>query len=348
MRKTQLTPEEIGSLSGKLAMLLHAGLPTAEVLHLAAEDEPEGPLHTLLGELTGKTEEGASLSAALRSADCVPTYVSGLLEVGERSGRTEEALQALARYYEGRAAMDRHLRSALLYPAILLMLLLTVIVLLLTRVLPIFDTVYGQLGGRLTGVAGGLLQLGQVLERIMPLLCVLLAAAAVLIVLFSEVPAVRARMLKWWQRRRGDRGTAGKLNRSRFAQAFSMGLDSGLPVEEALELAASLLDEAPAMQHRCESCLAELEHGKPLAQALGEAELLPRGDCRLLVAGLRSGSGDRAMAQVVRRLTEDGEASLEERVSQVEPALVLAGSLLVGLILLAVMLPLMNILSAIG
>ena len=102
-----------------------------------------------------------------------------MIEVGEETGRTEEALSALSQYYEQRARLDRQVRSALLYPAVMLVLMLLVIGVLLVRVLPIFDDVYASLGGRLTGVAGGLLAIGRWLDSAMPVLWVLLALVVV-------------------------------------------------------------------------------------------------------------------------------------------------------------------------
>ena len=81
---------------------------------------------------------------------------------------------------------------------------------------------------------------------------------------------------------------------------------------------------------------------------MAESGVLPRADCRLLDLGIRSGSGDSVMVQIAQRLSQDGEEALEARMGQIEPTLVVISSILVGLILLAVMLPLMHIMTAIG
>ena len=76
--------------------------------------------------------------------------------------------------------------------------------------------------------------------------------------------------------------------------------------------------------------------------------MLPRAECRLLELGMRSGSGEEVMDHIAQRLSEEADAALEARMGQIEPTLVMISSLLVGLILLSVMLPLMNIMTAIG
>ena len=136
MRK-RVTNEEISALCLELSLLLHAGVSLGDALTLLSEEE-ENPL---LSGLAERVDMGAPLSEALRESGAFPAYVSGLVETGERTGRTEQALGALSRYYEERTRMGRRVRSALLYPAVLLGLMLVVIGVLLVKVLPIFDEV---------------------------------------------------------------------------------------------------------------------------------------------------------------------------------------------------------------
>lgn len=340
--KKKATQEEIGSLSLELSLLLHAGIGTGEAVRLLTEEWGGGPLDGL----AERVEAGEPLSAALRASGAFPTYVCGLVETGERTGRTEQALLALSRYYEGRARLGRQVRETLLYPAVMLGLMLLVIGVLLVKVLPIFDSVYGTLGSGLSGAAGGLLALGQWLERSMPVVWAMLALAALLGVACGVSEALRAGLASQWQRRFGDRGVSRKLNDARLAQALSMGLAGGLPLEETLELCGGLLEGGA--RARCAECRRRLEDGERLSAALSGSELLPPRSCRLLELGQRGGAGDLAMEKIANDLMEEGERALASLAGRVEPALVLACSLLVGLILLSVMLPLMNIMAAIG
>ena len=145
--------------------------------------------------------------------------------------------------------------------------------------------------------------------------------AAVFLAVFSAVPSFREKLTAAWRRRRGDKGVARKMNDARLAQALAMGMASGMPVEEAVELAAGLMEETPAAKARCLDCRARLDGGETTSAA---------------------------MEKISAGLSEESEAALEDQVSRVEPALVLVCSILVGLILLSVMLPLMHIMSAIG
>ncbi|WP_298030381.1 type II secretion system F family protein [uncultured Dysosmobacter sp.] len=344
--KNALTHEQIADICLELSLLLHAGVGVGDGLALLAEETQVD--RALLEDLARQVDDGCPLAEAIRKSEQFPEYAAGLIEVGERAGRLEEALAALARYYEDRARLDRRIRSALLYPAVLLLLMLVVIVVLLSQVLPVFNEVYASLGGQLTGVAGGLLALGRGLDAAMPVLCVLLVLAVAFLAAFAAGGRFREAILSWWRKGRGDKGVSRQLNTARFAQALAMGLQSGLPLEEALALSGKLQGDVPAAQARCRACLDLLEQGGELAGSMRDTGVLPAAECRLLALGQRSGTVDAVMEEVSRRLTEASETALEEKVSRVEPTLVLVTSLLVGAILLAVMLPLMNIMTAIG
>lgn len=348
MKQLELTNLEISDLCRELALLLHAGVGIADGLYLLAEEETEKKHRQLLSELAKRVEEGSFLYQAFEEAGCFPVYVTGLLQVGERVGRTEETLNALSAYYEQRERTNRQVRSALTYPAILLLLMTVVIVVLLSRVLPVFNEIYASLGGRLTGVAGGLLLLGQVLDRCMPILCALLAAVLLAFGAFSVHRGFQSAVIGAWNRRWGDRGVSRSMNNARFAQALSMGFSSGLTLEESVDMAALLLKDVPAAVARCEQCRKLLEEGETLSHALGETGLMSAASCRLLTLGMRGGAGDSVMEEIARRMQEEAQLELEGKVAKIEPALVLVTSMLVGVILLSVMLPLMNIMTAIG
>jgi type IV pilus assembly protein PilC len=347
MSKTKLTSGEISSLCMEMSLLLHAGLNLADGLRLLLEDA-ERENHGILSGMAERTDGGKNLSDAMRESGAFPEYVCGLTECGERTGRAEEALRALSEYYDGRERLENRIRSALLYPAVLLLLMLVVIGVLLAKVLPVFNEVFASLGGQFTGLAGGLLALGEALDTAMPALLVLLALAAALLAAFAGSDRFREWMLRRWRVLCGGRGISRKISQARLAQAMAMGLLSGLPAGEALELSASLQKGHPDVMRRYLDCRARLERDGDLAGALKESGLLPPGCCRMIALGIRSGSGDSVMQEIARRLEEESGTAIEEKVGRVEPSLVIATSILVGVILLSVMLPLMHILAAIG
>jgi len=343
MKQLKLTNEEIASVTLALSHLIHAGIGTGDALVLLQEDEKAPAFREVLGQMARAADEGQPLAKVFRDAGCFPGYVCTLLEVGQRVGRPEETLAALAAYYQGRARLQRQVQRTLVYPAVLLAVLLTVVAVLLTVVLPIFNDVYAQLGGGLTGLAGWLLKLGMGLKALLPVLLAVLAAAAAALL----IPPVRRWLGLRYLRLFGDRGVLGGINTARFVQALTMAMGSGMTAPEAVRLAASLSD-VPGFQKRCGACIRQVDAGQPLSRALAEADILERAQCRLLEAGERSGRSDAVLEELSRQLLEQSEEALQQAAGRVEPAVVGIACVLIGAVLLSVMLPLMNIMSAIG
>lgn len=343
----KLTHSETARLCRGLSVLLHAGISLADGVFLLAEEET-GALRELLLVLGERMDAGALLSGAMEEYDAFSVHVTGMVRVGEETGRMEEALRALADFYEERHRTGRQIKNALAYPSMILLLMLAVIAVLLVKVLPVFDDVYASLGSRLTGTAAALLYLGAALEEVLPVLLVLLTLVAAAVLLYCVYAPFREKVTSLFQSRFGDKGVSRKFNNARFARALAMGLGSGLSLDEAVELAQKLLSDIPGAVARCQKCAQALKEGTALSSAMSGAELLSPAQSRMLSVGLRGGSADRVMDDIAACLMEEAKETLENIVSRVEPAMVLVCSLLVGLILLSVMLPLMNIMSTIG
>jgi len=343
----KLTYSEIAQLCRRTALLLHAGIGVGDGVFLLAEEE-ETPLRELLRQLGTALDEGEPFAAAMEKTGAFPANLTGMVRIGEETGHLEEVLEAMAQFYEQRSRSRSHIRNTLSYPALLLVLMAVVIGVLLVKVLPVFDSVYASLGSRLTGLAAGLLLLGRWLKGAMPWLFGLLVLAVLAALLYAYCAPLRNRVNSWCGARFGDRGVFAAFNNAHFARALAMGLGSALPLEDAVELAGSLLSDIPRAAERCGCCARLLQSGRELAAAMKEAELLPPAESRMLAVGLRQGSADKVMGSIADRLMEQAEEQLENMVAKIEPAMVLAASALVGAILLSVMLPLMNIMAVIG
>ncbi len=341
MEKTRFTKEQISIFCLSLAHLLRAGLGAGDALALLARDDQAS--RSLLDGLAARLDAGQTLSKSLADAG-FPADVCGMTAAGEQSGRTEEALFALAEDYQARARLEDQLRTALLQPLLLLALLAVVLVVLLGWVLPVFDDVYRQLGASLTGVAGALLQIGRILRAGMPIWLPLLAVVGAGTFWLFGTEGGKTRLMACL----GRWDLFPQANAARLTQVLSMALNSGLDSEQAMALAWGLGAPGSAFYQKCHACVTALSGQATLPQALEKSGLLPAADCRLLEAGFRGGCIDTVMAQLARQVQERSEAAIRRRLERIEPTLVLLAAVLIGLVLLSVLLPLTGIMAAIG
>jgi len=210
-----------------------------------------------------------------------------------------------------------------------------------------FEDVYARLGASLSGAAAVMLSIGRTMEALLPLFAVILAIFVVFAALFALCLPFRQGCLRLWRRHFGDKGLARLLGRARFTAALAMGMKSGMVAEEALSLAAVTLSGTPAAE-RCIACADALAAGEALGKALRKVALLPAASCRLLELAEKGGCADTVMAEIAEKMARSGEDELEKALGRVEPAMVLICCAIVAAALLSVMLPLMNIMSAIA
>lgn len=348
MKKKNFTYDELSCFCMEIALTLHAGISPADGIHLFAEEEQDEFRRGVYAGMAATLDAGVTLSETLKQAEVFPDYMVTMTMAGEKTGRTEQAFRSMAEYYDGRRQLRERLTDAVLYPFVLFVLMLAVIGVLLVKVMPVFRQVYEQLGGSLNGIAGGLFELGRGMKDALP---VILMAVAVLLAILLAVclhPGLRSEVTARFGKSVARWRIGKEIGTARFVAALAMGLQSGLTTEAALELAASFQKEDKEATERYEQCKKLLADGDALSRAFAEQKVLEPMYCRMLALGEKSGTADAVMGEIARRLEEKAESRIEEKVSRIEPGIVITASLLVGIILLTVMFPLMNIMTSVG
>lgn len=347
MRKMKLDALGISAFCESMGMMLQAGIQTEEAVGLLRqENQKPGPLETGLAQMQQALEGGGSLSGALKGTGLFPDYAVKMVEAGENAGRLEDVLFRLGKYYAGQKTLSEKLRSAVAYPAAMLVLIIVVLALMLTMVLPAFTQVYNRLTGSLAHSAYRYIEWAYGFCWAALAVMVLLAAALLLglgLWNSSKRPVVEGLLLKI--------PAAGQLLREmgmyRFTTALATFLSSGevqdIAVQESLEMVG-----CKPVEEKIRRCLAHLEEGHSIAQAAFDERLFEPVYGRMLLAGERSGRLEPVLWRLTELLEEQCTARTDRLVGIVDP--LLSGVLLVtvGVSLLSVMLPLLGIMSSIG
>ena len=328
--------------------MVRSGISPEEGLALLLEDETDADTRSWLETLQGGMETGLSFAAAVGETGAFPDYMTDMLSLAEETGRLEDVLDTLCNYYERQNRMRSDIVGAVTVPVVLLAVMLTVVVLLVTQVLPVFDRVFAQLGVRMGAAALGMMRVGAFLTRCGAAFAVVLALLTVAALATACVPSLRERFAVWFRGRFGGRGVLGQMAVSRFASSMAMAVSSGLSMEEAVELSARLCGGAREIDAKTARCRESIEAGDAPADALSGSGLFSGRDCRLLKLAERTGDLPEALEELAQRQEEESLRRIDRIVSSIEPAIVAITSVLAGTILVSVMLPLMGLLSAIG
>lgn len=346
MPKTkQLTEAYLSALFLELSLILRAGMPLGSGLALLREDDDDAASRVLLSALLEQTDKGESLSAAMEHTGAFPEHALRMVALAERTGRLEQTLVSLSDYYENRRQLRRNVYQTLMYPALLLLVFLAVVTVLVTKVLPIFENVFRQLGAQLSAPAQAMLTLGRRLSDASVGLGIAAGCILVLLLAFLLIRPLRRRTWVLLYSRFGGTGVWGSVLRSRFAGALATAIASGLDARESVDAAAKQVQGALRLDRAVENCRHALEQGESLHKALADAGLFGARDSRMIAMGFQTGSIDQVMAEIAQRTQRQANERLESIIAAVEPTVVVLTALVAGVILLSVMLPLMGVMS---
>lgn len=343
----QLSNEELASFCSQTAILLHAGIAPIEGLRILLSDTTDKKSCELLTNIIDDISDGNSFAGALSDAGVFPDYMLNTIKLGEEAGSLDDVMQSLANYYEREALISDSIKSAITYPLVMIAMMVIVIIMLITKVLPIFNQVFIQLGSEMTGFASSLMSIGESLNSYSIVFIAILLLLIALYFFFARTTIGKNLLQKiaanFFLTRRFYEGIA----IGRFAGGMALALSAGLDTYAGLELVKKIV-EHKKVQAKIDVCIEVLGRGDSFAEALKEAGLFSNVNNRMISVGFKSGEIDKIMRKIADQYEAQSERRISEIISVIEPTLVIVLSIIVGLILLSVILPLMGIMSTIG
>ncbi|MCI8466162.1 MAG: type II secretion system F family protein [Lachnospiraceae bacterium] len=342
-----LKDKELASFCEQMAMMLTAGISSLEGISILKESLADAEGRAILEEAYEELEMTGNLHGALVKTGVFPQYFLNLTEIGERAGRLDEVFSSLAVYYDRQDALSKSIKSAVTYPCIMIGMMLAVILVLVIRVMPIFSRVYEQLGTEMSGVSRSIMNVGTWLGRYSLVILALAVVLVILVLYLTRTKNGKQKLTAMGRRLPFTKGIYEATALSRFADGMAITLKSGLDSDEGLELSGKLTD-SQSLREKIEACREKTAEGMELGVAFKEAGIFSGLHARMINVGILSGSLDQVMERVAEQYAQEADDRISRTVSRLEPTLVAVMSILVGMILLSVMLPLMGIMSGIG
>lgn len=341
----RLSSEELFAFSDEMYMMIASGVSALEALTLMLEESQDAAEKALLEQMQDEMYATGSFAMAVRETAVFPAYYTHMIEIGEQTGKTDEVLRALASHYERETAIYRAIRSAVSYPLLMVTMMLLIIIVLVTQIMPIFERVFIQLGSSMEGFSGGLLQAGSFLTRYSAVFAVLLVVLILSALYLIRTENGRKRLTDLLCRLQTFRSIYDKIMLSRFASGMSMTLSSGMDINQALEVAGGLV-ASPRLQQKLQKCAGELENTSDIGAAISASGIFTGLYGRMVVLAAKTGNLEQVMEKAAATYQDEADEEIQGLIAVVEPTLVIVLSIVVGLILMSVMLPLLNIMTS--
>lgn len=341
MAKTKniLTEAELSAFCQQINMIIKAGFPIYYGIFLLKEDATDDATRNLLTQIYEPMEKGTCFYDAIASTGAFPHYMLKMVRVGEETGRLEEVLTSLCAYYQREADIRACIKQAVTYPLIMSELMLAVIVVLITKVVPIFANVYAELGSSLSGTAKTLMDISTFLNRY--LLVFIVFCLLVLLIVFIILKSPYGKRL--YQ----GKGLSLALARSRFANCMYLALSSGLDTDQGFDLAEDLSDNQ-ILKARILECRKLMKSGKGFSESILEAGLFSKTYSSMITIGYKTSAMDSVMLNISEAYEKETSNKLQNFIAILEPTLIIILSFFIGLILISFLIPLLGIMSSIG
>ena len=333
-----LSNPELSSFSSQLSLILRSGISALEGISIMLEDASSEEEKAILNALSENLQETGSLNEALEQTQLFPAYMTRMVRIGEETGTLDDVMAALGDHYAREDTIARTIRSAVTYPMIIISMMIVVILVLIIKVMPIFNQVFIQLGSEMSGFSRVLMDLGNTINRYSVVFIAVLAVIAIGFFAYNHT-AKGAAFLK-------GLGSHIPAIRRMHHDIASCRFASGMAPEECLSLVRDLNDDE-AFQKELTECEELLENGTDFTAALHQTGIFTGVYARMASIGFKTGSLDQVMSDIAELYQEDLDNRMSNTLSILEPTLVIALSLVVGFILLSVMLPLVGIMSSI-
>ena len=327
----------------QLAGLVGSGLPLERAL-TALSDEAEDPRQReLVAHLRSEVNAGSPFARALGSAEReFDDVYRGVVAAGEQSGALGQVLERLADDLEERQALKAKLIGATLYPAIVSMIALVIVIFLVTYVVPQVASVFTSSKRALPALTIAMLAISGFLRSYGWLLLLAVGAGVGTVLVMLRNPSFRERFDAGWLNLPLIGRLARGYNAARFAGTLAMLAGAGVPILKALQAAAETLSNQ-AMRSDALDALVRVREGAPLASALAGKKRFPGLLAMFARLGEQTGQLPEMLDRAAKQLATEVQRRALQMATILEPLLIVAMGAVVMLIVLAVLLPIIQL-----
>ncbi len=338
---------ELSTFFDEMSIILKSGISSIEGISIIEEETKDLEGQALLHIIMEETQNTGSLYEGLLASNVFPKYALDMIHIGEISGRLDEVTASLAAYYYHENDLKKAIKSAVTYPLTMIVMMGIIIGVLLAKVMPVFNQVFVQLGSEMSGLSKSLLNFGEVISRYAAGIIIIAVILLLGLFLMTRSQKGQEKLKDFASRFVLTKDLSERIALSRFASGISMALKSGIDTDEGLSLAASLVDH-PIISKKIRQCQEDIAEGSDFADAVHKYHIFSGLSERIITIGSKSGVMDEAMEKLSVQYDEETNDQIAHLLGIIEPTLVIVLSIIVGMILLSVMLPLMGIMSSIG
>ncbi len=344
-KRKKIGTKDLADFCYKMSTLLKSGVSLSNALSMIYESSGSKQLKAIVMDLYEGVQRGQSLSSTMKEIkDVFPPFLAYMIEIGETSGSLDTIMVSMYKYYEGELRTSNKLKTAMIYPAILITVTIISITFILTAVFPQFVNFYQ--GMELPLPTRMLLAVSGFLTGWWRLL---LLAAVILVILWlfmMTIPSFKMKIHKM----KLEIPIFGKLLKtvytSKFSTAFSILYASGVSIITCVELVSKVLSNL-YMENKLKSVTEGLEKGIMVSKSLEGINIFDKLFTSMVMVGEESGTLDEALKDAGIYYEKEADSAITKMVALTEPMMIVVLAIVIGFIIIAIMMPIFRMYSQI-
>jgi type IV pilus assembly protein PilC len=347
LTKKKVKLKELAVFSRQFATMVNSGLPILRALAILADQSSNKELARVLGEVRLDVEQGASLSTALAKHPKVfnDLYIS-MVRSGETGGSLDDVLLRLADLIENEVKLRGKIKSAMTYPIAVVVLVVLIMSAMLLFIVPQFKGIFDQLGGSLPLPTRVLLAVSDAFKKYWYIVVAGVFAARFFFKRWKRTPAGREAVDRTKLRVPVFGSLFHKTALSRFSSTLAMLMHSGVPILQALDIVSDTVNNK-IISKAVIDVQSSVRDGESMAKPLARHRVFPPMVVQMLAVGEETGQVDVMLEKVATFYDQEVEASVDALTSLIEPLLIAVIGGLVGAAVVALYMPMFNIIKLI-
>ena len=344
----RVSSKRLAVFTRQFSVMLDAGLPLVQCLEILAEQEDSKVFASIIDKVRGDVEAGASLAEAMRKhPKAFDELYCSMIAAGEAGGILDVILQRLSTYIEKVVRLKNQIRSALIYPSIVITVAVGVVWVILRFVIPTFEQLFAGVGGEMPFITRAVVAASKIVGDYSLLLILLVILAAVAINRYHKTHRGR-RVIDGLLLKMPVVGILlRKVAVARFCQTLATLTSSGVPILDGLEITARTSGNA-ILEDAIMAVRKSVEEGKTLSEPLAETKVFPPMVVQMIHVGEQTGALDQMLAKIAEFYEEEVDTAVAGLTKMIEPILIVFLGIVIGTIVTAMYLPLYSFLTNIG
>lgn len=343
----KIKPKDMAVFCKQIYAMLGAGITIADSLEVLMRQTENKRFALIIGHMYEALQKGNTLSEALSNyKEYFPAIFINMARAGELSGHMDIIMDRMSVHFEKEYKIENKIKSAMTYPAVLAVICVTVVVFLLTTIMPTFAEMYSGSGMPLPTVTALLIDISNALKQYWYIFLIIIFFIAFSVSMLRKNPKVK--YIEGYCKLKFPivKNLSMKISTSRFTRTLSTLIGSGVPLLQALGTVAGATGNN-YIKNKIFEAREDVQRGMALSQSLKHQGIFPPMVYSMIKVGEDSGSIEEILDKTADFYDEEVDAGVQQLITMIEPIMIVIMAIIIGFIVIAMVTPMFDMVNTV-